>query len=206
MFLSPCLDISNKPPCNTTLHALLNIEFRILILKDQFEVKAIRQSQVTGLLVLHLESPVGDLRTLPIAIPLDGNVTRSWDLELDRRPQRLRFCRLRCRITGRGLTRQDVSDVDRWITRQGRSSTLPLVFQILLLFTIQLFAKVVRNVIVTLQQAAFLHMPDEPLEVMGLELIVFLANVVAPAIGPQVARGSRASHKIVHVAPDRRPA
>lgn len=49
-------------------------------------------------------------------------------------------------------------------------------------------------------------MPNKALEVMGLELIVFLANVVAPAIGPQVARGSGASHKVVHIAPDRGPA
>jgi hypothetical protein len=70
------------------------------------------------------------------------------------------------------------------------------VFQILLLFTIQLFAKVVWNIIVTLQQAAFLYMPNEALEVTSLEPIVFLANVVAPAIGPQVARGSGASHKM----------
>ena len=60
---------------------------------------------------------------------------------------------------------------------------LPLVFQILLLFTIQLVAKVIRNVIVTLQQAAFLDMPNEALEVIDFELIVFLANFVMPAIG-----------------------
>ena len=49
-------------------------------------------------------------------------------------------------------------------------------------------------------------MPNEALEVMGLELVVFLANVIAPAIGPQVARGSGASHKVVHVTLDRWPA
>ncbi len=96
MFLGPILNISNKPPCNTTLHALLNIELCILILKDQLEVKAISQSQVTSLLILHLESPIGNLRTLPVAVPLDGNVTRSRDLEMHKMPQGLYFCRLQC--------------------------------------------------------------------------------------------------------------
>ena len=80
------------------------------------------------------------------------------------------------------------------------------MFQILLLFTIELFPKVIRNVVVTLQQAAFLHIPNEALEMMGLELIVFLPNVVALTIGSQVAMRSRASHKVVHIAPNRWPA
>ncbi len=46
-------------------------------------------------------------------------------------------------------------------------------------------------------------MPNECLKVVGLELIVFLANIVALAIGPQVARGSRALYKIVDIALDR---
>ena len=39
-------------------------------------------------------------------------------------------------------------------------------------------------------------------QVVCLELIVFLANVVAPVMGSYVVKGPGTSHDIVYIAPD----
>jgi hypothetical protein len=80
------------------------------------------------------------------------------------------------------LRGQNVGDVDGWETSHSRSSTFPLPFYILLFFSMELFTNIVWYIIVSLQCTALFYVPDEAFQVVCLELVVFLADVVALTI------------------------
>ena len=46
------------------------------------------------------------------------------------------------------------------------------------------------------------YVPDKAFQVVCLELVVFLADIVALTIRSQIARWPRTSHKVVNVALD----
>jgi hypothetical protein len=55
--------------------------------------------------------------------------------------------------------------------------------ELLLLFYVKLLPNVFRDVIVSVQREAFLNVPDQILESIGVQFVMLLSNRILPAIG-----------------------
>lgn len=77
VYLSPYFHVSNKAARHSPLHAALDEEVGVLVLKHLLQVQPVMQRRIAGLLVLELQRLIYDFGLLLVAVRRHGYVARA---------------------------------------------------------------------------------------------------------------------------------